>query len=201
MNKVYPIFPTPIYKTQLKDIVSQKDLDIFKNKKQTCFKNEGNFASRDTYILDNSFPKLKEAFMININSYFKDIICTTNNITPYITQSWLNYTEEDQHHHHHSHSNSILSGVFYVSANKKHDSIKFYKPGSSAIQFKHSSYNLYNSTSWKFNVETNDLVLFPSGLEHSVEKKKGSNLRISLAFNVFIKGSIGKKDDLNELSL
>ena len=60
---------------------------------------------------------------------------------------------------------------------------------------------MYNSTSWKFNVETNDLVLFPSSLEHSVEKKKGSNLRISLAFNVFIKGNIGKEDDLNDLSL
>ena len=201
MNKVYPIFPTPIYKTQLKNIVSQKDLDMFKNKKQTCFKNEGNFVSRNTHILDNSFPKLKEAFMIHINNYFKDIICTTNKITPYITQSWLNYTEENQHHHHHSHSNSIVSGVFYVSADREHDSIKFYKPGNSVIQFRHKDYNLYNSTSWKFNVETNDLVLFPSSLEHSVEKKKGSNLRISLAFNVFIKGNIGKEDDLKDLSL
>ena len=52
-----------------------------------------------------------------------------------------------------------------------------------------------------FHPKEGRLLIFPSSLEHSVEKKKGSNLRISLAFNVFIKGNIGKEDDLNDLSL
>jgi hypothetical protein len=36
-------------------------------------------------------------------------------VTPYITQSWLNYTETNQYHHKHEHPNSLVSGVFYVN--------------------------------------------------------------------------------------
>ena len=45
------------------------------------------------------------------------------------------------------------------------------------------------------------VLLFPSHLVHGVDGKKGKNLRISLAFNVFFKGCIGSKDDLTELVL
>ena len=137
--------------------------------------------------------------MTHINNYFEKIIDTSDNITPYITQSWFNYTEENEFHHQHSHYNSVISGVFYFDAIKEEDSIVFHKNNNDQISLTPKNYNLYNSTIWGFDVEKGDLILFPSTLEHSVKKKKGKNLRISLAFNVFIKGIIGKKEDLNEL--
>ena len=139
--------------------------------------------------------------MEHINNYFREIISTSDAIKPYITQSWLNFTTEDQFHHHHSHTNSILSGVLYISADKKHDAITFYKSHKDQIELRPRNFNLYNSGSWKFTVETGDLFLFPSTLGHSVKKKKGNNLRISIAFNVFVKGSLGRARDLNELFL
>jgi len=63
------------------------------------------------------------------------------------------------------------------------------------------SYNLYNSETWKFSVQSNQVILFPSDLMHQVEMKKGNNLRISLAFNVFFKGKLGHRDSLTELIL
>jgi hypothetical protein len=39
--------------------------------------------------------------------------------------------------------------------------------------------------------------MFPSSLTHMVENKEGTNTRISLAFNVFIKGAIGSNKELN----
>jgi hypothetical protein len=36
---------------------------------------------------------------------------------------------------------------------------------------------------------------------HGVNTKQGSNTRISLAFNTFLKGSLGHSQDLNELVL
>ena len=45
------------------------------------------------------------------------------------------------------------------------------------------------------------LFLFPSFLHHGVDKKKGTNTRISLSFNVFMKGKIGVKEQLTELVL
>jgi hypothetical protein len=43
--------------------------------------------------------------------------------------------------------------------------------------------------------------MFPSSLTHMVETKEGTNTRISLAFNVFIKGTIGVNSLLTELTL
>ncbi len=41
--------------------------------------------------------------------------------------------------------------------------------------------------------------MFPSTLAHSVPRKSDDNVRISLAFNVFVKGVLGRTNDLNEL--
>ena len=62
-------------------------------------------------------------------------------------------------------------------------------------------YNLYNSETWWFPVKTLDVVLFPSSLTHRVEVKQGTNTRISLAFNTFIKGTVGNNKKLTELRL
>ena len=202
MSEIKSIFPVPIYRTNVKEIISKEDLDYIKNQKQVSYKNEGNFTSKDTYIFkDSRYNKIQNKMMEHINEYFKEVIDTSDKVIPYITQSWLNFTKETQFHHHHSHSNSFVSGVLYISADKEQDLITFHKSNTDQIELKPKNYNLYNSRSWRFPVETGDLFLFPATLQHSVPKKEGNNLRISLAFNVFIKGSLGREKDLNELLL
>ena len=48
-------------------------------------------------------------------------------------------------------------------------------------------------------MQTGDVLLFPPYLTHGVEKKKGTNLRITLSFNVFFKGTIGRNEEMSEL--
>ena len=99
MTKIHSIFPVPIYRTSIKDIILEKNLDYVKNKQQVSDRNEGNFTSRDSYILKNEqFKIIKRSLMFHVNNYFKEIISTSNIIKPYITQSWLNFTTEDQFH-------------------------------------------------------------------------------------------------------
>jgi hypothetical protein len=43
--------------------------------------------------------------------------------------------------------------------------------------------------------------MFPSSTTHQVDVKKGKNTRISLAFNTFIKGTLGDNFSLTELKL
>ena len=65
-----------------------------------------------------------------------------------------------------------------------------------------SNVNAYNTHVWGVSVNNNTLVLFPSWLEHSVERnEKASSDRISISFNVFMKGTIGSENNLNELIL
>ena len=196
------IFPTPVYISKLERKLTLKELSFIDKIKLDLHNNEGNKTSNDNYVLNNkSFKNLKEDLDIRVQDYFQKVISPTDSITPYITQSWLNYTETNQYHHKHEHSNSLVSGVFYVNCNEEFDKIKFFNHTYKAIKPEVKDWNLYNSESWWFSVKTGDVILFPSSLTHMVETKEGDNTRISLAFNIFIKGKVGSNKLLTELIL
>jgi len=196
------IFPTPIYISKLNRELTNKELSFINNTKLDVYKNEGNTTSNNNYILNNEeFKNLKKELDLRVNDYFDKLISSSNNIKPYITQSWLNYTETNQYHHKHEHPNSLVSGVFYINCHKEHDKIKFFNDKYETIRLETKEWNIWNSKSWWFSVKTGDIILFPSSLTHMVETKQGDNTRISLAFNVFIKGNIGDNKSLTELIL
>ena len=197
------LFPEPVYFSKLDRALTKKELKILNEHKKKTTPNEGNTASSENYILENKLlNNLKKDLHTKVMDYFDKVICTDNLMTPYITQSWINYTQSGQFHHKHHHFNSLVSGIFYVSADKKVDSITFSKvPLDDRIKLNTTKYNTFNSTSCTFPVETGDILLFRSSLVHGVGKKKGNNIRISLSFNVFIKGTIGNKPNLTELIL
>jgi uncharacterized protein (TIGR02466 family) len=199
--EIFAIFPEPIYKIKLNRVFTKEENTFFVKKKNKTRKNKGNVIGLDRFILNNKEMKDIQNNLIEIiKDYFIKIIETNNQITPYITHSWLNYTKKNEYHHSHNHSNSIVSGVMYINADKNFDSIKFQKKGV-FLDLNQEKYNLFNATSWSFPVETYDVILFPSHLYHEVEIKQGLNERTSLAFNVFIKGKIGTLDGLTELNL
>ena len=201
-STVNGIFPTPIYMSKLDRDLTKKELSFINKIKSDCNKNEGNITSNDNYILNQKvFSKLKEDLDLRVQDYFKKVLSVTNAVAPYITQSWLNYTETKQYHHKHTHPNSLVSGVFYVNCHEELDKIKFFNEGYKTIKPEIKDWNLYNSETWWFTVKTGDIILFPSSLTHMVENKEGTNTRISLAFNVFIKGTIGVNKSLTELIL
>jgi uncharacterized protein (TIGR02466 family) len=199
-STVNGIFPTPVYMSKLDRDLTKKELSFIDKSKLNFYKNEGNITSNDNYILNQKvFSKLKEELDLRVKDYFHKVLSTTDAVTPYITQSWLNYTETNQYHHKHQHPNSLVSGVFYVNCHKELDKIKFFNDTYKTIKPEIKDWNLYNSESWWFIVKTGDIILFTSSLTHMVENKEGTNTRISLAFNVFIKGNIGNNKNLTEL--
>jgi uncharacterized protein (TIGR02466 family) len=202
-SEIIGLFPTPIYKSKLDRKLTKKELNFINKSKLDVNKNEGNITSNDNYILNNKiFKNLKKEVELRIKDYFDNIIDPKNDISFYITQSWLNYTDKNQYHHKHRHPNSLVSGVFYINCDEKFDKITFYKKDSyQTIEIEPKKWNLWNSRSWFLHVKTNDIILFPSSTEHMVETKEGDNTRISLAFNVFIKGTVGKDKLLTELYL
>jgi len=196
------IFPTPIYISKLNRELTNKELSFIDKSKLDVYKNEGNTTSNDNYILNHkAFKQLKEELDLRIQDYFEKVISPANKITPYITQSWLNYTETNQYHHKHEHPNSLVSGVYYINSDEQNDKIKFFNDAYKTFKPEIKEYNIWNSQSWWFSVKTGDVILFPSSLTHMVETKQGDNTRISLAFNVFIKGTVGNNKNLTELIL
>jgi uncharacterized protein (TIGR02466 family) len=199
---IHGIFPTPIYISKLDRELTKKELAFVYKSKLDSHKNDGNTTSNNNYVLNHkSFSSIKEELNLRVKDYFEKVISPTDAITPYITQSWLNYTETNQFHHKHAHPNSLVSGVFYINCHEKLDKIKFFNDTYKTIKPEIKNWNVWNSESWWFTVKTGDVIMFPSSLTHMVENKKGTNTRISLAFNVFVKGTIGGNRDLTELIL
>tara|TARA_Y100000592_G_scaffold42304_1_gene67259 strand:- start:2014 stop:2613 length:600 start_codon:yes stop_codon:yes gene_type:complete len=194
----HSLFPTAVTFYKHKGI-TEKEIKFIA--KQETRGNTGNTTSIDNNILENrEMKKLKQFIEKSLKEYFQNIYVPKNNVEPYITQSWCNYTKEGQYHHKHAHPNSFISGVFYVQADKTKDKIYFYKEEYKQIKVPAKEYNLFNSESWWFETGTNDLVLFPSNLTHMVEKVVGKE-RISLSFNTFLKGYIGEDIELTGLHI
>jgi uncharacterized protein (TIGR02466 family) len=199
------LFPTPIYTTKMDRGFTKQELQFVNNQKNKCINNQGNINTKDNYILNRKeFKNIKKFLDKHCKNYLDTIICPKDNIELYITQSWLNYTEANQYHHKHEHPNSVVSGVLYFDSDIKNDKIIFsHSKGYQQISPKidNKKFNLWNSGTWFFPVETGDLFMFPSSTTHQVETKQGDNTRISLAFNTFYKGTVGSNKDLTELIL
>jgi uncharacterized protein (TIGR02466 family) len=199
---IHSLFPTPVFFSSLERKLTPLETKFLNKKEKDTYNNEGNITSNDNYVLNEKpFLNLKNELDLKVKEYFDKIICPSNKVKPYITQSWLNYTKRNQYHHKHQHPNSLVSGVFYINADEKLDKIKFFKEDYQPIKLEIKEYNLFNSQSWWFTVKTGDIVLFPSSLTHMVETKEGDNTRVSLAFNVFVEGKIGDNKSLTELIL
>ena len=201
---VQPLFPTPVYITSIDRKFTKKELQFVNKQKKYCVNNIGNIRTKDTHILNRSeFISIKKFIEEVCQSYLDNVVCPKQDIKIYVTQSWLNYTEQNQFHHEHSHQNSFASGVLYFDTDEDTDSIRFFNSTTDQIapEIDEAKYNIWNSNSWIFPVKIGQLVMFPSSTIHKVDIIKNSNTRISLSFNTFLKGKLGLKTANTELIL
>lgn len=191
---IVPIFPTPIMISNIKRPFSSEELNCIANYRNDVFPNTSNVTTNDLYVLNNPALSNIKAFVESM--LFDYLINIYNPVNPSevklgITQSWLNYTDKNQAHHQHHHPNSIVSGSIYINARKDKDNILFGRSLPLNLQVQAEQQNMYSCVEAVFPIETGDIVLFPSNLEHSVPTTSGDYTRISLAFNSYFSGKIG----------
>ena len=104
-----------------------------------------------------------------------------------MTGSWFNINRKYSSHGNHNHIPDVISGIYYVKANKDDARITFHD------QNKVSNWPWRGSTNPTFTIRTKSFVpkmgtlyLFPSFVEHSVEQQLKDQERISISFNTFI---------------
>jgi len=215
------IFPIPLYRAhskpnlsptesaELEDIIkgrntSQKEVTAGQTSSNYNSQTNNSFAHNKS-VFETKFANLKEYCENHIKIYVKEVFGNHDKgLTFYITQSWVNITKPGETHGLHWHMNSIISGVFYISV-QEGDHISFFDPFyklKNIILIDHEEIQAWNSDMYRINVTNNELILFPSWLDHGITQNESATTdRISLAFNVFVKGSIGTKGQLNELVL
>lgn len=195
------LFPTPVAFFNLGREITQDEFKFLTT--QEMKPNMGNVTSTErTLHKKKELSSITKFLKSSVDTYFNEVYQPRNKVHLRFTQSWLNYTKQGQFHHRHAHPNSFISGVFYVQTNDT-DRIHFFKSGYDRIKLpvEEGKFNLYNSDSWWLPVKAGQLVLFPSSLEHMVEKVEGEETRISLAFNTFPVGDVGDDNNLTGLKL
>lgn len=194
-NQLFPLFPHVVGMTNIEREFTEEEYNSVSENALHVVHSLGNNQSKNSFVLERQELKsIKNFCLQSIEFYWKDILKASENVKPIITQSWLNYTNKGESHHKHSHPNSLLSGVFYFSA--ENDVIRFHSPTRSQLEVKPTEYTMLNSLSYGINVKNGDCAIFPSYLEHDVPESNGDHTRISIAFNVFPEGILGDLENL-----
>ena len=209
MNPAYEmhgIFPIPVYETR-----RESDLDSSEKKDIEDIIEEGTHPiafhsfSNNSYIFNTKLKKLKEFCEEHIKIYVKETINPNKETDFYITQSWLNVTKPGESHQNHSHSNSIISGTFYIQTDVG-QMINCYDPNQGIKQHiaihPQETISVWSADTCSYNVGKNMLLLFPSWLVHGVQPNEQQTKDvISLSFNTFVKGTLGNKENKSQLIL
>ena len=193
------VFPIPVMFDSIDRDYTKEELAYIESHSTAINRNLGNATSINNYILNEpEMADLNKFVTKQLNEYVKQVYKPKYSAEAFVTQSWLNWTKKGGFHHKHNHPNSFISGVLYISTDSTKDNIIFYKSGYRQLELATNTYDIYNSNSWRFNVETGNIVMFPSSLVHDVENVVANNTRVSLAFNSFIKGTFGDSISLTE---
>tara|TARA_R100001129_G_scaffold77919_1_gene53085 strand:- start:3216 stop:3824 length:609 start_codon:yes stop_codon:yes gene_type:complete len=201
IKKLYPLFPTCV--TENYCDISKEQLKFIMQQQNCVVKNLSNNISNDKNILNNKIlKKLKTKIENCLSEYVLEVYgCDT--IKVYVTQSWINFSTKGKSHHDHFHPNSFLSGVLYIQADSNHHYIRFNNKNYTTIfpYNEKTQWTDFNARTYDILVEKGKLLIFPSKLNHSVEPNTKDDLRISLSFNTWLKGEIGKKENSDYLKL
>jgi len=211
---VHGTFPCPVYITKRDSNLSpmqslrhqrEEEIEIENIIEEGMQFNGSNSNSISSYIFDTKLKKIKQFCEEQIKIYVEQVICPVEgDLDFYITQSWLNVNRPGEIHYEHCHSNSIISGVFYISTGED-DNITFFDPNyhlKNVIKFETKSSSIWNDETYVVQANSNELILFPSWLNHMVEANpKATKDRLSISFNTFVRGTLGEKTGKYELIL
>jgi uncharacterized protein (TIGR02466 family) len=189
--KIESLFPTPVYKDKVMHSLSEEEQTVIKNGNYSLG-TSGTHSDFEYRYLDNPvFKNLKNELQKHVNEYAKTIF--KYNLDVYITQSWININPPGSHHSMHTHSNSVFSGVYYITVPAGANTISFHSPIKNMFFIEPEEWNSFNSPVWSIGVEEGQVILFPSSLYHEVTLNVTNQTRICIAFNTFLRGEIGEK--------
>ena len=191
--KEWDLFPTKIFESKF--IATEEMIAYIKdNQMHTHVSNLVKQSKNNNLQKENIFnPFVKQIY------YVTKEICQIyeyeyNKID--ITSMWINICEPHAAHPPHTHSNNIFSGVWYPCENINTSNIQFFDPRPQANQLtpKRKKSNTNNSGLMSFNSNKDTMFMFPAWLVHWVPPT--SNPRISISFNVILRGEYGEENTL-----
>lgn len=188
---VINLFPTPVYHSKVE--ITPDIIDSANNTEFTRFERDDGDVSTYKYILERpEFYTLKEQIEEHIRNYVRKVYCIKEEVSFYITNSWIvkhNFGDSAEQH---MHWNSVYSGIVYLQCDNNSGQLTFVRHLSGMVMKpSYTEDNVYNMNGQSYTPEPEDIVIFPSSLHHSVTASRSETPRLCLAFNVFWKGVFG----------
>lgn len=198
--QTHTIFPTVIATSQYENFSQAEKQMLLRGVE---YQPDAGFISTvDTYVLDQ-VPELKAWIQEQLDVYASEVMRIEGRLK--ITQSWcLVHAGRPQIVYPHRHSNSIISGSFYVVAPPGTQGITFHKNSDEKvtdhplIDWKNAKDKPWLTTKETFDVVEGKLMLFQSQMLHSVDSRHVAP-RCVLAFNTWFADGVGEDRTLNRL--
>ena len=110
-----------------------------------------------------------------------------------ITDMWATVLKSGENHPAHTHSNNFLSGVYYLHSTQG-ASLMFRdpRPAADVIMPRIKESIIANASLLSYTSKQNRAIFFPSWLPHYVKPNKSTANRISIAWNIQLKGQVGE---------
>ena len=201
-SEMMNLFATPLYRANLERGYNEEELAFFKEELREPVRAIGNYGSKNKHVLDAApMQHIRQQLQSHLDNYFKTVFDTSNDASLQITQSWLTLSRKGESHHPHTHPNSIASGVLYINLAEQ-DGINFFRNDDYIwYELMRKNDNYYNASSYLINTGVGDIIIFPSNVKHGVREVQNDVERVSLSFNSFFSGKLGREDFSNALNL
>lgn len=200
---VTPLFAVPLYRSTLGKVDDNLKIYIEKLEFERMPADNGDYTVDKNILHDSNLSDLRNKIQQHIDYFMYDLLDCKETQCFEIQNSWVNRHTTGDYAGPHNHSNSLISGVYYISVQDQSGAIQFEKnksyfnlwPDLLDIEFNNDldKTNIFNAQAWAISPMPGDIVLFPSHLHHSVYENRSDQLRFSLAFNVFPRGLLGGK--------
>jgi uncharacterized protein (TIGR02466 family) len=196
------LFAVPLYRAALGRGFTEQEMLFFKSELQDPVLAISNYSSKNKDVLAAAeMQTIRGVIQEHLNNYFKIVFNSSNNVSLQITQSWLTRSGKGQSHHTHTHPNSIVSGVLYVNL-AQHDGINFFRNEDMQwYEMLRAEETYYNAPRYFIQTAIGDIILFPSHIRHGVHTVNEDIQRVSLAFNTFFSGELGREEFSNALRI
>ena len=148
-----------------------------------------NWVSKDTYTTLNEYDVLKDDEFKTINNF------VMNSISNYINKlqinydfncvsGWFNVYDKNNFQEYHNHVTHTLSAIYFLKSDQNENAkLWFKRPFANRSNDIKSDNNKIFDERYYYKPIPGSIIVFPSSLEHCVEKENSNKTRITIAYN------------------
>lgn len=200
---IEPIFSVPIFTVVFDGLSHEMNLGVLVREEI----DNNRVPNNSVYSVEQSYPELHlkkeikplcDKIVDVVKQLSNEVLFFNSEYNVEITAMWANIQKPHTYFGRHRYHNNMFSGVFYVTGGTP---IKFWNPVDSQFKPTINEYNQFNSASNTQPATKDALIIFPAYLDHSVEPNSSDKDRVSISFNIMLRGEYDIIDCLKGVSL